>query len=434
LTLWDLVRLGVDSMRSAGVRTVLTILGVAVATAALVAMVAGGKGLQDNFRNRLLDSGVLLNIAIFPGNGGSDSESILGAAAKLDDAALAKIAGYDGVHRVTRDIRLPFEIRIGTRSAEAVSVGMVQEAITELATADLAAGRWFGTEDAQEVVVSQAIARTLGFKDANKAIGQIATLRLGGRFFARAVARSSPFGLFGGDLRIDRKLTIAGVMPRERMGFGSMGAAIILPYGQALATQDELLRRIPLASRIGTSYSATVRLKSVRDVESVESKLHKLGYSTVSANAFLKRAQPVILLIDGLLAFVGTIGLAIACLGIANTMITEVFERTREIGILKAIGAENKDIMRLFLGQSMLYGLVGGILGILIALGIAGGVQLAADWYFRQNGADEQQVFAFPAWLLLGTLALSMTASAAAAIYPALRAARLDPAKALRHD
>jgi putative ABC transport system permease protein len=434
LTLWDLVRLGVDSMRAAGVRTVLTTLGVAVATAALVAMVAGGKGLQDNFRNRLLDSGILLNIAIFPGNGVSDAESVFRAAAKLDDAALATIAGFDGVKRVTRDIRLPFEIHVGTRSAEAVSVGMVQEAITELPTADLAAGRWFQTEDAEAVVVSQAIARTLGFKDASRAVGQVVTLRLGGRFFARAVARSSPFGLFGGDLRIDRRLKIVGVMPRERMGFGSLGAAIILPYGQALRTQDELMRRIPLASRIGTSYSATVRMESVRDVEGVEAKLHKLGYTTVSASAFLKRAQPVILLVDGLLAVVGSIGLAIACLGIANTMITEVFERTREIGILKAIGAENKDILRLFLGQSMLYGLVGGLVGILLALGIAGGVQLAADWYFRQNGADEQRIFAFPAWLLLGTLALSMSASAAAAIYPAMRAARLDPAKALRHD
>ncbi len=429
MSIWEVLRLGLESLRSAGVRTLLTILGVGVATAALVAMVAGGKGLQDNFRSRMLESGFLLNISVFP-----DSDESAKAPATLDDAALAKIRALSGVARVSRDIRLPVGIHSGSARAEGISVGILREAIGDLAGGELDAGTWFRTEDAPEVVISQAIARTLGFRKPAQVLGKPVTVRLGGPTFARMVARSSPFGVFTNSLRIERDFRVVGVMPRERMGFGSLGASILLPYGQAAGIQDELLRRIPLASRLGTSFSATVRLDAARDLERIDAKLNKMGYSTFSAVAFVKRAQPIILLIEGLVAIVGSIGLAIACLGIANTMITEVFERTREIGILKAVGADNRDVLRLFLGQSALYGLLGGMLGILLALALAAGVNLAADWYFRRNGADTQQLFSFPAWLILGALGLSVGASVAAAIYPALRAARLDPARALRHD
>ncbi|MBM3270421.1 MAG: ABC transporter permease, partial [Candidatus Sericytochromatia bacterium] len=422
MSLLEILRLGLSSLRAARARTLLTVLGVAVATAALATMVAGGKGLQDNFRARMVDSGFLLNIAVFPDSERNDAGPVARAAA-LDDRSLAKLRAIPGVARVTRDIRLPVGLQSDKGRAEGIAIGIRQEVISDLAGGELTAGAWFTGEDASLVVVSEAIARTLGYASESAAVGEAVTLRLGGPTFARMISQSSPFGIFSGTLRISREYRIAGVMARERMGFGSLGASILVPYGQAAGIQADLLKAIPMASRLGTSFSATVRLHRSADLERVDEAITGMGYSTFSAVSFVKRARPFVLLVEGLVFIIGSIGLAIACLGITNTLITEVFERTREIGILKAVGAEDRDVIRLFLGQSALYGLLGGLLGLLLAFGLAAGVTAVADWYFRQNGADTQQLFAFPPWLVLGALALSVGTSVLAAIYPALRAA-----------
>lgn len=435
----EVARLALDSLRTSGPRAVLTVLGVAVATAALTAMVAGGHGLQDNFRRRLVEDGLLQSITVFPGNaddGGRDAGDPTRASRRLDDAALERLRAIQGVKTVTRDIRLPLEVRVQGRNGrvDGSAVGITRDTFADFGKDDMIAGRFFTDPDAREIVITQAMALTLGYTRPKEAVGQEVVARLGGRFFNRALTRSSPLNLFGQNLKVESRLRVVGVAERERIGFGSMGAAFLLPYGEAQKLQDEFVSRIPFASRLGTSFSATVRLHSSRDLERVEKAIERIGYDTMSASGFLKRIKPVMLLVDALLAGVGSIGLAIACLGIANTLITEVLERTREIGILKALGAEDRDVMSLFLVESALIGLGGGILGVLGALGMAWGITLAANAYFIRNGTDPQRIFAFPPWLVAGAIGLAVLGSVLAALYPALRASRLDPAKALRHD
>lgn len=429
LEIW---RLALDSLRTSGPRAVLTVLGVAVAVAALASMVAGGHGLQDNFRVRLVEDGLLQSITVFPA--GDEGANIPREAQKLDDAALDRLRAIPGVSQVSRDIRLPLEVKGGRGRVDGSAVGITRESFADFGKDDMVAGRFFTDPDAPEIVITQAMALTLGFPRPQDAVGKRVVAKLGGRFFNRALSRSSPLGLFGQNLKFETTLRVVGVTERERIGFGSMGAAFLLPYGQAEKLRDEFMARIPFASRLGTSFSATVRLASSRDMDRVEKEIGRKGYSTMSAAGFLKRLKPMMLLVDALLAVVGSIGLAIACLGIANTLITEVLERTREIGILKALGAEDRDVMSLFLVESALIGLAGGIVGVLGALGMAWVVTAVANWYFIRNGTDPQRIFAFPAWLIAGAIGLAVLGSVLAALYPALRASRLDPAKALRHD
>lgn len=429
----DVLRLGAANLREATTRTVLTTLGVAIGVAALVGMVAIGQGLQDNFRSRLEEGGFLRSIAVLPFS--PEDDDPVKASRKLDDKILDEFRQISGVKRVDRDIRLPLALRASASgSASGICVGLPLDAGEETTFDKMVAGGYFSAERAPEIIVTQSIARALGYSDPKAAIGKTLNASLGGPFYDRAIRATAPLGLFARKVDVKTTVRIVGIVERERVGFGSMGASIFLPYGLALRIQDDLIARIPMASRLGTSYSATVRLHSARDLERVEKVVTERGYRTLSLTSMISRMKMIFLLVDALLGFIGSIGLVVACLGIANTMITSVLERTREIGVMKAIGAEDGDILRVFLAESAAFGLVGGLLGILLARLLAFGVNAGANWYFHRQGADPQVLFAFPPWLLAGALGLSIVVCVGAALLPARRAAGLEPSRALRHD
>jgi ABC-type antimicrobial peptide transport system permease subunit len=116
-------------------------------------------------------------------------------------------------------------------------------------------------------------------------------------------------------------------------------------------------------------------------------------------------------------------------------MIMSIFERTREIGIMKAIGAEDRDIKLIFFFEAAVIGFAGGSIGALVAWGIDKlANQLAFKFLLEPQGAGFIDFFSIPPWLWLGAILFAMLVSIAAALYPAARAARIDPVKALRHD
>lgn len=139
------------------------------------------------------------------------------------------------------------------------------------------------------------------------------------------------------------------------------------------------------------------------------------------------------LAIQLLLTAVGGIALAIAALGIVNTLLMAVLERYQEIGLCKAIGASDGDLFVLFLTEAGIIGLLGGLTGIGLGWLMSWGMETLASVYaHRHDIAGRLDLFAFPLGLLAVSLAFSVLVSVVAGIYPALRAARVDPIRALR--
>jgi putative ABC transport system permease protein len=159
-----------------------------------------------------------------------------------------------------------------------------------------------------------------------------------------------------------------------------------------------------------------------------------LGFRTISIASAISQLKRVFVVVDMLLAFVGSIGMVVACLGITNTMVMAVLERTREIGVMKAVGAEDQDIRYLFLAESAVIGALGGVIGLIFAWGLGRAINAGANMYFVSQGFQKENLFTIPVWLIGAAMAFSILVSIMSGLYPADRAARIDPTRALRHD
>ena len=181
--------------------------------------------------------------------------------------------------------------------------------------------------------------------------------------------------------------------------------------------------------------SAIIRVDDPVALTEVRKRLKELGFVSFSIVDQLEQFRTVFLIIDSVLGLLGGISLLVASFGIANTMIMSILERTREIGIMKAIGAEDREIKLIFFVEAAVLGLVGGVIGVLSAWAVdAIANRLAYRFFLKPNGASFVDFFSLPPWLSIGAILFALIVSILAALYPAARAARIDPVRALRHD
>jgi putative ABC transport system permease protein len=183
--------------------------------------------------------------------------------------------------------------------------------------------------------------------------------------------------------------------------------------------------------------SAEVRVADLSRVEAVQNEIRRLGFRYLSLGNRLDEIKRVFLIINASLALIGGLALLVASFGISNTMIMSIRERTREIGLMKAIGGTDGEIMRIFLLEAGLIGTAGGLLGLASGWTIDRVANLLANrWIAQQVDGTIRQVefFSIPWYLWGGALAFAVLISLLAALYPALRAARIDPIRALRYD
>lgn len=200
---------------------------------------------------------------------------------------------------------------------------------------------------------------------------------------------------------------------------------------------ERLFEQLPWAKDVGFPV-VEVRVTPGGDMPGTVAAAEAMGYETFSALKWFNAARREVTLIAAGLNLFAFIALVVAGIGITNTLVTSVVERTREIGILKAVGATRRQVLGLFLAEGGLIGVLGGALGV----GLARLAAVPADGYVK--GLIEQQIrgeklvtetiFVFPAWLWAGAFLFAVVVTTAAAFYPARRAAGIDPIRALKYE
>jgi putative ABC transport system permease protein len=219
----------------------------------------------------------------------------------------------------------------------------------------------------------------------------------------------------------------------SKKGSGMRGgdSDLLLPY----QTATDLYFKSPGHGEGGVN-SAVLLVDEEKNVKEVARQVTEMGVDARAALEFIEREQFMYLLIFGGMTCVAGVALLVSALGIANTMLMSVLERTREIGIMKAVGADNRHLQFIFLAEGALIGGFGGLLGLLLAwLASFPADNWVRAMVLRDIKIDlKGSIFVFPAWIALTVLAFTVLVTTIAALYPARHASRIDPVKALRHE
>jgi putative ABC transport system permease protein len=166
-----------------------------------------------------------------------------------------------------------------------------------------------------------------------------------------------------------------------------------------------------------------------------------MGFGVESSRTMLKEINQFFGIVQAIMGGIGAIALLVAAFGIANTMIMAIYERTREIGLMKAIGATNQDVMSVFLAEAGSIGFLGGVGGVLLAMGLNAVINLAGQAFLPGGGlfGGPQQEAAIslthtPLWLPVFAITFATLIGVISGIYPAIRAAALSPIRALKYE
>ena len=178
-----------------------------------------------------------------------------------------------------------------------------------------------------------------------------------------------------------------------------------------------------------------VRVNKAAEVEHIEGEIKKMGVNAFSLLDAATTLRRVFAFVDLFLGVFGSLALAVASLGIVNTLVMSILERRREIGIMKAIGASDKDVRSLFFFEAGAMGMLGGGLGVLFGWIIGRVINFGTQIYMRQQqDFTAPNVWSVPWWLIAGAIGFSIVVSLISGLYPATRAAKLDPVQALRYE
>jgi putative ABC transport system permease protein len=235
---------------------------------------------------------------------------------------------------------------------------------------------------------------------------------------------------------LGEEFTVVGVlrMPEgeEQKGpWDEVTADVFLP----MRTAEEFFFRAAGPGDRGIDHTA-VYVDREQHVKEVMGRVRELKLNAFGMVEFIERERLMYLLIFGAMTCVAGVALLVAALGIANTMLMSVLERTREVGIMKAVGAGNGHVQLIFLVEGALIGVLGGGLGLLLGWAAS----FPGDSWVRSMVQRDMKIelkeslFVFPAWLVLTVMGFAVLVTTLAAVYPARRAARVNPVTALRHE
>jgi ABC-type antimicrobial peptide transport system permease subunit len=485
MNLRDLISISIGNLWRMKLRAFLTISGVVIAITTFVSMVSFGAGNQKLISDQFEQLGLFSTILVYPPD---ESENDSAQAVVLDDGAIAKLSQIQGVILAYPydefEVKAAFADTELTTSAQALP----DTALKTRLFSHLLAGRVFPSDSAKDAIISNELLDGLNIENPDSVIGKqiiisvkVASIDSGLinifqdkdgeiekrlneiwidsllRFdyfskIARRELSSAAMRFVDGFINspkiISDTLTICGVYKINKSRRLRI-KPIIIPIATASVFNSAGFSDDPVelfsALRSGKLFDsgnnpskyypqATLCLDPYVSYESVRDSVKAMGFKTFSFAESFKEIRRFFFYFNIALGIVGLVALITASLGIANTMVMSILERTREIGVLKSLGADESYIRLLFLVESGVIGTIGALIGILSGWIVTRVISLIARIIMEKQGWDIVELFAMPLWLIMTAFLFGLLVSLAAGYFPASRAARVDPVQALRND
>ena len=417
----DNIRLALHNILHRRVRSWLTILGIIVGVAAVVALISIGDGMRNSVQAQFEDIGYSTIMLVPSGPEDQAKEAKAGAMGRMFGGnqepteinldilgRLPQIASYGAMRVETAMITSEHMGGQGFLHVTGLTDGMTDAFNAYFSGFPIVQGHEFTPEDADALILGNQVASDLGVN-----VGDPVQIE------------NTAFTVIGILAARDTK---AGAMT-----FRGLDTGLFVPMGDLEAVFGGENKISQALIEISNGTDVIVASNAIKALYT------DLGtpVSTMSAEEMSQRIMGVLGGIQRALTAIAAIALLVGGIGVMNTMYTSVLERTRDIGIMKAVGAKDRDVMALFLIESGLLGIVGGGLGILAGVGIssvAGG--MLAGSLVVPGVADTTTSFAasYSPLLIIGTLVFSALLGALAGALPARRAAKLRPVEALRYE
>ena len=402
MRLQDLAQLSTRAFKTNPLRTWLTILGMGVGTGAVVVLVGLGFGLQQIILEQIVFGETLLSLGV----------SATGAQnLRLPSETVAQFKAIDNVLDAAPLARFPALV---TYKGLTGNVFMQGAGPPDLRYAGVAAqsGEAFTDADLGDVdtvMLSPAVLKLFGIDDVEGFIGEKVRFRI-------LVPANDGTDVIN-EVIIDKDYTVRGITKEE----GVLNALIMLPELRNHIGIDEFER-------------VQVRVASNEFLPIVEKQLIEEGYRVTALSKTVEQASKIFQGVQAVLATFGGIALLVSAIGMFNTMTVTLLERTKEIGIMRTIGAAPKDIKWLFVSESIIVGFLGGVSGIVMGVSLGVIVNLLLNLAASQFGGESVSLFAFPIPFLLFIAFFSGTVGYLTGIFPAKRAASLNPLDAIRYE
>jgi len=456
----DVLRMAYSNLFRRKMRAILTIVGVFIGTMAIVVMMSIGIGLQESTTKQMETWGDLNMITVNQGRSWNpETGDYRGEEQRLNDDAVALLKNQQGVISVMPSIQIWPQVKWGKMDGWFNLYGVDPEPFSQM-TYEIAAGRTLRKEDTNTVLLGWQVRNMFYDPDdsqpwmrwdqanqpnSTEMLNEVLYVTLNNQYNWE-ISRKQP-------------LTVAGVLEGE---YKDHAYSAYMPIETVKAWRDFINDKSYMTDeqrqqqeqweqemkdrgdgmyiRDPNDYDQIlVRCKDVKSAREVAAALREIGYNLWTIADYMEGVENQALIVQAVLGGIGGITLLVASIGIANTMIMAIYERTREIGVMKVIGATGADVMKMFLMEAGLIGACGGVLGLACSIGASKLINYLAGDFMGVMGmgygmGNQYDISVIPPYLMLFALIFAFCIGIIAGLYPARRASKLSPILAIRNE
>lgn len=450
----DLLTMSITNLWRRKLRTILTILGVIIGTASIVVMLSIGYGLNKSTMEQIQASGSLTSITVYnQAAEGKETESAATTTKSnantdvvLNDEAIKKIEELEHVEVASPMLNIPIILRQGAYEANVNLVGMSGSALKRM-NLQFAEGDFPSDED-----------NTLKFIYGNQIITNFTQVKTGAGYWETGelpnidFMKMPMFVIFDSDAYFNAQsgegtppkkymINTSGVLKGSMEEYDEYSFNVYCKIEPLIAELKRIFKNKAIpgqpTTQSGKPYrelqydQATVVVDKMNYVAEVQKKITELGFETYSNAEYLKTMQKQYRSTQAVLGGIGAVSLFVAAIGIANTMMMSIYERTKEIGVIKVLGCSLGNIRTLFLMEASFIGFVGGIFGVVLSYLIS----VTINHFGSALGGNTGYTISYiPLWLPLLAVGFAVLVGMVAGFFPALRAMKLSPLAAIRSE